>query len=97
MAARDTAMDAAMPAMERRFAELEASHARTVAAKDAAVADLRAALVNLERDNSALRADAAAQLKAIHTAVTSNLALEIRPVRADGLHVCHVARRPRAF
>jgi hypothetical protein len=74
VAAKDAAKDAALVATERRFAELESSHARTVAAKEAAAADLRAALANLERDNAALRADAAAQLAAIHTAVTSKLA-----------------------
>jgi hypothetical protein len=84
-----TAKDAAITAVELRIAELEASHARTIAAKDAA-------LGNLEHEHAALRADAAAQFTAIHAAVTSELALEIHPVRTDGLQFAtlHVGPLP---
>jgi hypothetical protein len=71
------AKDIAVVAVETRLAELEASHARAIAAKDAAY-------TKLERDHAALRADAAAQLTATYAAVTSKLALEVHPGRADG-------------
>jgi hypothetical protein len=92
MAAKDAtvaAKAAAIAEMERRFVELESAHTRTVAAKDAAYA-------NLERDHAALRAEVVAQLSVVHAAVTSKLALEIRPVRADGLQYAtlHVGSVP---
>jgi hypothetical protein len=66
LAKLEFAHDAAIAGMEKRFVELEASHSRTVAAKEAAAADLRTVLTNLERDHATARADAAAQLAAVH-------------------------------
>jgi hypothetical protein len=62
--------------LKQQNAQLEASHARTVTAKDAAIA-------KFEREHAALRADSAAQLAAIHAVVTSKFALELHPVRRD--------------
>jgi hypothetical protein len=64
-------------------AKLEASHAATVAAKDALIADQKQRLANLEVDIAALKAESAAQLSAIHTVVTSSLALELHPTRCN--------------
>jgi hypothetical protein len=87
LAKLEFAHDAAIAGMEKRFIELEASHARTIAAKDAAYA-------KLEREKDA---DAAAQLTAIHAAVTSKLALEIQPVRTDGLQFATLHVGPVPF
>jgi hypothetical protein len=65
------------------FVTLQASHADTIASRDAAAADLRAALATRERELAALRAEATAQLSAVHAVVTSKLALELHPVRGD--------------
>jgi hypothetical protein len=79
MAARDVTI-----ASHAAFvAELKASHAAAVAVKDAAATDLKTALATRERECAALQAQAAAQLAAIYAAVTSNLALELHPVRRD--------------
>jgi hypothetical protein len=64
-------------------AKLEATHARTVAVSDAASSDLRTAIAKLDREHAVLNAETAPQLAAVHAAVTSNLALELHPIRHD--------------
>jgi hypothetical protein len=82
VAAQVSAKNGAIAGMNRQFAELEAAHARTIASKDTTFA-------NLEREFTALRADATAQLAAhartvaAKDAAFANLERELTTLRAD--------------
>jgi hypothetical protein len=80
------AKNATIADLKKQNAKLDSLRARAVAAKDAK----DAAFAKLEREHAALKAEAtalkaevAAQISAVHAAVTSKFALELHPVRWD--------------
>jgi hypothetical protein len=84
-------------AKDAAAANLSAAHAATVASKDAVVGDLRTALATRERELATLRGRTAAQLAAVHAAITSNLALELHPVRRDRCQFATLHNGPVPF
>jgi hypothetical protein len=86
LAKLESAHDAVVVAKDASIAELQkqnSSHARAITAKDTAFAKLERDYAALKVEATALRAEVAAQLAAVHAAVTSKFALELHPVRRD--------------